>query len=80
MSTVAHNQSCDALVDLGGRCGRGFECEVGVRVEVDESGRDDTSRGIDGLSGTERPGADRSDPATVDGDIGTDSWRTGSVD
>ncbi len=40
-----------------------------VRVEVDESRRDDEAAGIDGIASAERGAADRSDPAVADAQV-----------
>jgi hypothetical protein len=65
-------------VITGGASGIPEDLGIVVGVDVDESGRDDQSRGVEGLRAFETL-ADRDDPVSVDRNVGPPRRLTGPV-
>ena len=82
VSVVAGDDGGDALGEVGlvvGAFGVG-EVGGGVRVRVDEAGRDDEPGGVDGATGGARDvGLDEDDAVAEDADVGVDGGRAGAV-
>src|SRR6185369_1365785 len=80
-STVAGDLQRDALADLRLRPRVERQREVGVRVDVDEAGRDDLAAGVDHPAGRPRRARlERDEAAPVDADVGVAPGRAGAVD
>ena len=80
-AAVADQRRRDAVVGAGPHLRIPADLGIEVRVQIDEAGRDQAVRGIDGLRrlGVAKV-ADAADAAAVDGDVGTACFAAGTVD
>ena len=81
MAAVADGDGCDALQRARLRAAVDEQREVGVRVNVDDAGRDDQASDVDDFErSVGRHRADGADPAALDRDVRPPWRRAGAVD
>ena len=78
-AVLAEHLQRHALGHLRQVVGLGQDLEVGVRVHVDEPGREHQPAGVDHAV-TAQAGADLGDPSVVDAHVGAVAGRAGAVD